>query len=431
MIQDIYEAFLKSKGVCTDTRNIEKDVVFFALKGPAFNGNNFALQALQQGASFAVVDEDVAGNDHRIFKVTDVLTSLQELARLHRQHFKKPVIALTGSNGKTTTKELIASVLGTKYNVHYTQGNLNNHIGVPLTLLGIKQHHDLAVIEMGANHQGEINMLCEIALPDFGLITNVGKAHLEGFGGIEGVIKGKTEMYRHLIKNDKLIFCNKENVLLAEQCANYPKVIYYGASQNSLVYGKITSSFPYLSVSWQMQNVANVYHANTQITGDYNFENVLAAITIGHYFNMDGELIKKGIESYCPTNQRSQIVIKTTNTIIMDAYNANPTSMEAALKNLDENYEGKKIIILGEMLELGNESKKEHQHIVDQILNIGKDRVILVGQNFIHCTLHEPVLRFANSEDAKTFIQEQNFNNSIILIKGSRGSKMEKVLEAL
>jgi len=431
MIEKIYEAFLQSKGVSTDTRNIEKGVIFFALKGPSFNANEFALSALEQGAAFAVIDENINNSDARLLKVEDVLTTLQQLAYHHRTQLKKPVIALTGSNGKTTTKELIASVLSTTYCVHFTKGNLNNHIGVPLTLLGIKPEHDLVVVEMGANHQGEIDMLCNIAYPDFGLITNVGKAHLEGFGGFEGVIKGKTEMYRHLMKNDGVIFCNKSNVLLADQCKDYKKVVYYGFQSGSSIYGKIESSFPFLKVNWSKQNQNDSHDVNTHITGDYNLENVLAAITIGDYFNVTTENTKRGIESYVPSNQRSQIIIKDSNTIILDAYNANPTSMEAALKNLEENYEGKKIIILGEMLELGEESKKEHQHIVDLLLSIDKDRVILVGEHFIHTTLQEPALRFSNSTDAMDFVKEQNFKDSIILIKGSRGSKMEKVLEAL
>lgn len=431
MIEQIYEAFLDSNGVSTDTRNIEKGVIFFALKGPSFNANEFALNALEQGAAFAVIDENINSTDARLLKVEDVLTTLQQLAHHHRTQLKKPVIALTGSNGKTTTKELIASILSTTYRVHFTKGNLNNHIGVPLTLLGIKPEHDLVVVEMGANHQGEIEMLCNIANPDFGLITNVGKAHLDGFGGFEGVIKGKTEMYRHLIKNKGVIFCNKSNNLLTGQCKNYDKVVYYGFTNENLVYGNVESSYPFLSVIWGKQNESQNYVAKTHITGDYNLENVLAAITIGAYFNVNTENITNGIENYVPSNQRSQIINKNSNTIILDAYNANPTSMEAALKNLDENYEGKKIIILGEMLELGDESKKEHQHIVDTLLSIDKDRLILVGDNFLHTTLQEPALRFSNSTDAMTFVKEQLFKDCIILIKGSRGSKMEKVLEAL
>lgn len=431
MIERIYEAFLQSTGVSTDTRSIEEGVIFFALKGPSFNANSFALNALEQGASFAVVDEDLNSNDPRLLKVEDVLASLQKLAYHHRKTLKKPVIGLTGSNGKTTTKELISSVLSTFFHVHFTKGNLNNHIGVPLTLLGIKPEHDIVVIEMGANHQGEIELLCNIAYPDFGLITNVGKAHLEGFGGFEGVIKGKTEMYRHLIKNNGVIFCNKNNNLLKEQCKNYDKVVYYGFTNDNLISGKVENSFPFLSVNWYKQNTSQNYIAHTHITGDYNLENVLAAISIGDYFNVSTENIIKGIESYVPSNQRSQIIHKNSNTIILDAYNANPTSMEAALKNLEENYEGKKIIILGEMLELGEESNKEHQHIVDTLLSIDKDSLILVGDLFIHTSLQEPALRFSNSTDAATYVKEQTYKDSIILIKGSRGAKMEKVLEAL
>ncbi len=432
MIERIYQAFLNSSGVCTDSRKINKGSIFFALKGPSFNANTFALQALQMGAAFAVVDEDLGGNDARLIKVNDVLTTLQKLATHHRNTMHIPVIALTGSNGKTTTKELTAAVLKTKYNVLFTEGNLNNHIGVPLTLLKLSRHHNIAVIEMGANHQGEIDMLCKIANPTHGLITNVGKAHLEGFGGFEGVIKGKTELY-HFLKNKKgTIFCNSANKFLAPFCKDYSNVVFYGDSGNNLVTGEVLEVNPFLSINWFFnQNRESKNHAATQLTGGYNFENVLGAIAIGKYFGIADDLINISIKNYVPTNQRSQVVVKKSNTIIIDAYNANPTSMSVAIKNLDENYSGNKILILGEMLELGQHEIDEHKNVLSQILNLNFKNVFLVGKRFAMVDTNNMAMHFADSSIAADYIKTLNIQNSTILIKGSRGSKMEKVFEVL
>jgi UDP-N-acetylmuramoyl-tripeptide--D-alanyl-D-alanine ligase len=429
-MENIYHAFLNSTGVCTDTRKILQGSIFFALKGPSFNANTFALKALELGASFTVIDEEIGYESERIFKVNDVLTALQQLATYHRNKFSIPVIGLTGSNGKTTTKELIAAVLKSTNNVLFTEGNLNNHIGVPLTLLQLKKHHNIAVIEMGANHQGEISLLCNIANPTHGLITNVGKAHLEGFGGFEGVIKGKTELYNYLKKNNGTIFCNSNNPFLKPLCKDYSSVIYYGNDKNAIVDGHVANSTPYLSVEWKSNECSNIYKTETKLTGEYNLENVLSAIAVGMFFSVDASLIDKSIEGYTPSNQRSQIVKKNSNTIILDAYNANPTSMSAALKNLEENYTGKKIIILGEMLELGNESLHEHKNILSQINFIEKENLILVGNLFLQADEKNTGTHFSDSDKAKEFIRSKNITNSTILIKGSRGSKMERVFDA-
>jgi len=426
MIAHLHSLLLSSTGVCTDTRKLIKGNIYFALKGPSFDGNKFALQAMQNGALAAVVDDSSIKGEN-IYLVENVLTTLQHLATYHRQALKTPVIGLTGSNGKTTTKELISRVLGSSYNVLFTEGNLNNHIGVPLTLLRLNSEHQIAVIEMGANHQGEIQ---EIALPNFGLITNIGKAHLEGFGGIDGVIKGKTELYRHLMENDGVIFCRRNNELLTNNLNHYQKVIFYSTQPDVCIYGEISAPASVVKFNW-FENHNRIDEITTHLTGDYNLENLVAAVCIGRYFNVTPEKIKSAIEGYIPENQRSQIEISGSNTIIIDAYNANPSSMEAALKNLSENYDGNKVIILGEMLELGQDANAEHQHIVDLLSSMEKDLLILVGENFLHTTLNDHALRFKTSEDACNYLQNHAINESTILVKGSRGSKMEKVLDGI
>lgn len=429
MIAHLHSLLLSSTGVCTDTRKLIKGNIYFALKGPSFDGNKFALQAMQNGALAAVVDDSSIKGEN-IYLVENVLTTLQHLATYHRQALKTPVIGLTGSNGKTTTKELISRVLGSSYNVLFTEGNLNNHIGVPLTLLRLNSEHQIAVIEMGANHQGEIQELSKIALPNFGLITNIGKAHLEGFGGIDGVIKGKTELYRHLMENDGVIFCRRNNELLTKNLNHYQKVIFYSTQPDVCIYGEISAPASVVKFNW-FENHNRIDEITTHLTGDYNLENLVAAVCIGRYFNVTPEKIKSAIEGYIPENQRSQIEISGSNTIIIDAYNANPSSMEAALKNLSENYDGNKVIILGEMLELGQDANAEHQHIVDLLSSMEKDLLILVGENFLHTTLNDHALRFKTSEDACNYLQNHAINESTILVKGSRGSKMEKVLDGI
>ncbi len=429
MIAHLHSLLLSSTGVCTDTRKLIKGNIYFALKGPSFDGNKFALQAMQNGALAAVVDDSSIKGEN-IYLVENVLTTLQHLATYHRQALKTPVIGLTGSNGKTTTKELISRVLGSSYNVLFTEGNLNNHIGVPLTLLRLNSEHQIAVIEMGANHQGEIQELSKIAMPNFGLITNIGKAHLEGFGGIDGVIKGKTELYRHLMENDGVIFCRRNNELLTNNLNHYQKVIFYSTQPDVCIYGEISAPASVVKFNW-FENHNRIDEITTHLTGDYNLENLVAAVCIGRYFNVTPEKIKSAIEGYIPENQRSQIEISGSNTIIIDAYNANPSSMEAALKNLSENYDGNKVIILGEMLELGQDANAEHQHIVDLLSSMEKDLLILVGENFLHTTLNDHALRFKTSEDACNYLQNHAINESTILVKGSRVSKMEKVLDGI
>ena len=429
MIAHLHSLLLSSTGVCTDTRKLIKGNIYFALKGPSFDGNKFALQAMQNGALAAVVDDSSIKGEN-IYLVENVLTTLQHLATYHRQALKTPVIGLTGSNGKTTTKELISRVLGSSYNVLFTEGNLNNHIGVPLTLLRLNSEHQIAVIEMGANHQGEIQELSKIVMPNFGLITNIGKAHLEGFGGIDGVIKGKTELYRHLMENDGVIFCRRNNELLTNNLNHYQKVIFYSTQPDVCIYGEISAPASVVKFNW-FENHNRIDEITTHLTGDYNLENLVAAVCIGRYFNVTPEKIKSAIEGYIPENQRSQIEISGSNTIIIDAYNANPSSMEAALKNLSENYDGNKVIILGEMLELGQDANAEHQHIVDLLSSMEKDLLILVGENFLHTTLNDHALRFKTSEDACNYLQNHAINESTILVKGSRGSKMEKVLDGI
>jgi UDP-N-acetylmuramoyl-tripeptide--D-alanyl-D-alanine ligase len=427
-MSSLYEIFLQHPEICTDTRKLSKGCVFFALKGDNFNGNLFAGQALAAGAAYVVVDEkEAAINDHCIL-VDDVLTVLQRLANQHRKQLNVPVIALTGSNGKTTSKELIASVLKQQYNVHYTTGNFNNHIGVPLTLLQLKKEHQLAVIEMGANHQKEIELLSNIADPDYGLITNVGKAHLEGFGGLEGVKKGKGEMYVHIKNKHGHLFVNRGSNDLVEMLGDYDKVTWYGADKGDIT-GSAMESGEFLKV--HISKPFTLY-INTNLTGSYNLENILAAVTIGNHFNVTPENIRKGIENYYPSNQRSQIIKKNNNiTLVLDAYNANPSSMNAALDNFDKTFSGKKIIALGDMLELGDESEKEHLQLGEKLSHIKADDILLVGPRFETAAKKFSFLHFNNSADAAEWMKQQHLKNCTVLIKGSRGIKMELIAEAI
>lgn len=427
-MSSLYNIFLQHPEICTDTRKLTKGCMFFALKGDNFNGNLFAGQALASGAAYAVVDEKEASINAHCILVDDVLTALQQLANEHRSHLKIPVIALTGSNGKTTSKELIASVLKQQYNVHYTTGNLNNHIGVPLTLLQLRKEHQMAVIEMGANHQKEIELLCNIADPDYGLITNVGKAHLEGFGGFEGVKKGKGEMYIHIKKKNGQLFANKDNLHLVEMLNGYDKVAWYGTSSADVT-GSSGETGTFLEV--HVSRPFTLY-IKTNLTGSYNLENVLAAVAIGNYFNIKPDLIQKGIESYYPSNQRSQVIKKGNNiTLVLDAYNANPSSMNAALDNFDKTFSGKKIIALGDMLELGDESEKEHLQIGEKLSHIKVDDVLLVGPRFETAAKKFSFHHFNNSIDAAEWTKQQHLKDCTVLIKGSRGIKMEVIAEAI
>lgn len=430
-MNSLYEVFKKHPLVCTDTRSVIPGCIFFALKGPSFNGNAFAEKALETGAVCAVIDEPQYKKDERFILVDDVLVALQQLANHHRKQLTIPVLAITGSNGKTTTKELIRNVLSKKFNTLATKGNLNNHIGVPLTILSITSETEFAVIEMGANHLKEIESYCKIAEPDYGLITNVGKAHLEGFGGFEGVKKGKGELYEWIKKKGKGVFLNNDNALLVSMAGTFkiPQVIRYGTGDSFYCSGNLLGERPFLTIQWKSEG--RLGQINSQLTGAYNFENILSAICVGNYFGVSAAEIKDAIESYSPDNSRSQLVKKGSNTIILDAYNANPTSMEAALTNFGKLEIKNRVVFLGDMAELGEESDAEHKRITGMLRKAHYDKVILVGKNFGKFKEELDCVYFDDSEKAASWVKEHPLINSTILIKGSRSTKMERVFEAI
>jgi UDP-N-acetylmuramoyl-tripeptide--D-alanyl-D-alanine ligase len=430
-IDKIYKQFVSGAAICTDTRKISDGCIFFALKGENFNGNTFAKQAIESGAALAVIDEKPNVQDKRFVVVKDVLTTLQELARHHRTTMNIPVIAITGSNGKTTTKELVSRVLSEKYNTLYTSGNLNNHIGVPLTLLNLSHKHECAVIEMGANHRHEIALLCSIALPTHVLITNVGKAHLEGFGGFEGVKKGKGEMFDFARHNKALVFLNDDNTDLREMLGDYANTFRYGTNSECDITGSSKIKNTYVQVQWQRKDNPLTYNITSNLTGIYNSENILAAIAVGVFFDVDEDAIRNAIETYFPGNQRSQEIKKGNTTIILDAYNANPTSMEAALKNFHENFKGQRAVFLGDMLELGETSSQEHAKIISLANDYGFDKLVFVGPAFVEAGDPEKNLFFENSTQAMNWALDENFDGYNILIKGSRGIKMEQVMDGI
>ncbi|MFM2306132.1 MAG: hypothetical protein RLZZ367_801 [Bacteroidota bacterium] len=435
-IEQLYELFLQSTGVTTDTRNIGTGNIFFALKGDKFNANQFAAEALEKGAAYVVIDE-LTNNDwqalygSRLILVADVLTTLQQLAGYHRQQLKCPVIAITGSNGKTTTKELIAAVLAKKYITYATKGNLNNHIGIPLTLLSIKSDVQMAVIEMGANHQGEIAGYCQYVKPDYGLITNIGRAHLEGFGGPEGVLKGKTELYRDIAARNGKIFLNADNEKLVNNwhpaANNTNTTITYGTGNNVFCRGSIGNSKEFLLIETGGTTI------QTNLVGDYNFENVMSAVCIGVYFNVPVDDIKSAIEAYTPTNNRSQKIMLGSNTIILDAYNANPSSMIEALKNFEKTEAPYKVAIVGQMMELGEYSQSEHEKIIAAVTTAAWQHVqrIFVGKGFemLKGTTTPNVLWFETTDEVKAWFKQQAFSNTLMLIKGSRKNELEKILK--
>ncbi|MFY7964866.1 MAG: UDP-N-acetylmuramoyl-tripeptide--D-alanyl-D-alanine ligase [Chitinophagaceae bacterium] len=423
-IENLYSYFLQSMSVQTDTRKLQKGDIFFALKGDNFNGNLFALKALEMGASLAVIDENIDSNDDRLFKVDNVLTTLQDLAKHHRQQFNIPFIAITGSNGKTTTKELVSTVLATHYKTYTTLGNLNNHIGVPLTILSIKQEAQMAVIEMGANHQKEIESYCTYTLPTHGIITNCGKAHLEGFGGVEGVKKGKGELFDFLRSNNGTAFLYWDFDYLQQMSKGINNVVKYGTKEG-IVIGNVKESNPFLSV--EIYSGLSVKMINTNLVGDYNLSNVLTAASIGKHFNVPDGKIKSAIENYVPSNSRSQLIEKGRNRIVLDAYNANPSSMKVAIENFAKLNSTNKILMLGGMMELGNESVAEHHNIIDLINQYNWKKVVLVGGDFDRISHHH--LFFNNSIAAANWFKLQEFEDCNILIKGSRSMKMEKILE--
>lgn len=424
-IERLYDYYLSHPRVQTDTRKIQPGEIFFALKGPNFNGNAYALQALEQGAVLAVIDEDNLSEDPRLFKVDDVLETLQALALHHRKQFNIPFIAITGSNGKTTTKELIHAVLSTAYKTYTTKGNLNNHIGIPLTILDIRGDAQMAVVEMGANHQKEIEGYCRIALPTHGVITNCGKAHLEGFGGVEGVRKGKGELYDYLRAQGGTAFVMWDYEYLREMSTNIPHIITYGTN-NAGVTGKAVATDPFLHVHIDNETEGDI---QSMLVGDYNLPNILVAVAIGKYFEIPYLTVKKSIENYSPTNSRSQLIRKASNEIILDAYNANPTSMRAAIENFARHKAANKWVLIGGMMELGENSVAEHQDIIDLLKTFEWKQVVLVGGDFKQ-TVH-PFIFLPDSSAAAEWMKNEQPKKTAMLIKGSRSMKMEKVLEAI
>ena len=427
-IEKLYILFLaQGQKITTDTRKIEFGQIFFALKGSNFDGNQYALKAIKQGAKYSVVDDKSLEGKNGIILVENVLKTLQDLALYHRRKLNIPMIAITGSNGKTTSKELIREVLSMKFKVAFTKGNLNNHIGIPLTLLDIKAYEDISIVEMGANHQGEIADYCTYTEPNFGVITNMGKAHLEGFGGLEGVIKGKTELFRYLTLNsNSKVFVNVDDEILVHHSSNIDQIP-YGTDSDLPIYGKIIESKSEL-LEVQVFDEENNYIIRTQLTGDYNLYNVLLAYTIGRYFEVDALKIVQALEAYQPSNSRSQIVKKGETTIILDAYNANPSSMEVALLNLAK-FNTKKTAILGAMKELGASAKFEHEKILETAIKLKIDTIVAVGSEFSAVLPSNKIIFFEKTEQVASWFNDRKFGKETILIKGSRGMALEKIVE--
>lgn len=415
-IEKLHQLYSECLLIDTDTRKIRKNSLFFALKGDNFNGNKFAKEALTKGAAYAIIDEEEYLEGSNTILVEDVLNTLQELANYHRNQLNTPIIALTGSNGKTTTKELINAVLSTTYKTSATVGNFNNHIGVPLTLLAITKETEIGIVEMGANHQKEIELLCSIAEPNFGYITNFGKAHLEGFGSVEGVIKGKSELYDFLRKIKGKAFINEDDETQLKQAEGIEQIYF----NNTTI--KFISANPFVTV--EFENTA----IKSQLIGKYNYKNISVAIAIGAYFKIEAALIKKAIENYVPTNNRSQIIYNKSTKIILDAYNANPSSMQAALENFNQLKDAYKVVILGDMFELGESSKEEHQKIAKLATTCNFNEVFLIGKAFSTTSVKNAFI-FENFE---TFKSSTNFKSNInrtVLIKGSRGMALERTLD--
>lgn len=432
--EELYKLFVScNQKITTDTRKLENRSIFFALKGDNFDANLFAPNAIEGGCSFAIVDNEQISNGQNILLVQDVLNSLQNLAKYHRQQLKIPIIGITGSNGKTTNKELIHAVLSKKFNTYATKGNLNNHIGVPLTLLSINQQHEIAIVEMGANHQGEIAMLSEISNPDYGIITNIGKAHLEGFGGAEGVKKGKSELYKYLEKKQGKIFINGDDNVLRELGSRLTK-IYYGEKSEFDIYGKQFHNSEFVEFKWNTKDkiIDDQPLIKTNMFGHYNFINLLCAACIGNYFKVSEFDINSALESYMPEMNRSQVKKTNTNTIILDAYNANPSSMFLAIENFQNKDIENKVLILGDMFELGDYSKQEHHKILTQILTSSFEKVILVGSNFYEWkSAFSQFIFFSSTNELRDFLSNNKIIDSTLLVKGSRGMQLEKVVDLL
>ncbi|HLC82432.1 MAG TPA: UDP-N-acetylmuramoyl-tripeptide--D-alanyl-D-alanine ligase [Bacteroidia bacterium] len=441
-ISEIHRLFIEAgQKICTDTRKLEKGAIFFALKGPNFNANELAEKAIELGCSYAIIDDEAFAPVTKTILVKDVLETLQALANFHRKTFSIPFLGITGSNGKTTSKELINVVLSKKYRTLATEGNLNNHIGVPLTLLKVTKEHEFAIIEMGANHQGEIDMLCRIAEPDFGVITNIGKAHLEGFGGIEGVKKGKSELYKYIAEKKARmaqrpfgqgkVFLHGDDEILSELSSGNDKIT-YGTNKLYDVVGKINTSSEQVEFAWKTKekagDLAKSAFIKTNIIGVYNYHNLLCAACIGNYFGVSEADINDALSHYQPTNNRSQLQVTANNKLILDYYNANPTSMRAAIENFANIDAKNKMLILGDMLELGEDAAKEHKQIVELLQEKKLDSYYLVGPIFSSVTNSKT---FKNSEEAAGFLGKEHVKEKTILIKGSRGIKLELVLPVL
>lgn len=425
-INELHKIFLESTGIATDTRTIAKGNIFFALKGASFNGNKFAENALASGAAYAVVDEKEYAVSNQCILVEVVLTTLQALAAFHRATFKIPVIGITGSNGKTTTKELINAVLSTKFNVFATKGNFNNHIGVPLSLLSISNETEIAIIEMGANHVGEIADYCKWVKPTLGLITNIGNAHLEGFGSVENIIQAKTELYKELKENNKIIFFNEDDELIKSLVGDYTYRISYGKSEGVDTQIKVLNSFPTVQLTLVEEGVVQETIVSN-LFGEYNASNISAALAIASYFDIPFEFMKAGLEDYIPKNNRSEIRQVGTSLVILDAYNANPTSVKAAVESFSKLAVANKVVMLGDMFELGDDSHKLHQDVVDFVCTKNFDKTIFVGNSFSQCQAENATF-FKSTEEIKKWFQESGLNASTILIKGSRGMKMESIV---
>jgi UDP-N-acetylmuramoyl-tripeptide--D-alanyl-D-alanine ligase len=424
-IAELYQKFKASNGISTDTRKINEGVMFFALKGDKFNANSFAQEALSKGAKYVVIDEAEYATDERCILVGDVLYTLQKLANYHRQQLNIPFVGMTGSNGKTTSKELVAAVLSKKFKTYYTKGNLNNHIGVPLTLLGIDESYEIAVVEMGANHQGEIRDLCGICEPTHGFITNVGKAHLEGFGGVDGVKKGKGELFDFLEKSGGAVFVNNKSEVLIEMASQRTFKAKFDYLNNNEV--TVLQDSPIVKFS------ANGLEYETHLPGSYNFENIAAALAIGKYFGVSPELANEAVSEYNPDNNRSQIVEKGTNSILLDAYNANPSSMSASIQNfINLKTDKKKVVILGDMFELGEEAPAEHRLIGELVAKGDFDLVVLFGQLMANALEFLPnAFYFSDKFSLHNWLIDKQLQDSYILIKGSRGVSLETVMQFL
>ncbi len=425
-LERIYQHYSKKNVISTDSRKIDNDCVFVALKGERFDGNDFAYQVANEGkAACVIADRKDLPTHERLFIVDDSLTTLQQLARLHRERCNIPIIGITGTNGKTTTKELVSTVLSKKYNIIYTQGNFNNHLGVPLTLLRIKPETELAVVEMGANHPGEIAQLCEIAQPDFGIITNIGKAHIEGFGSFEGVIKTKNELYQYLKTKDESlkskVFVNGNNDLLMNLSDGMDRIV-YGTNGK---WQKTNGRSPFLEINWNNNII------KTNLVGDYNYENVMAAIAVGTHFGVEENLIIEALENYVPSNNRSQFIKSEKNEIVMDAYNANPSSMQHSITNFKNIADDNTLLILGDMKELGCESENEHRNIISLIKELDFRNVILVGDEFKKVSNGTDYMNFDNVEELIEHINQNGIVGKKILIKGSNSTHLEKLANIL